>query len=173
MSLSSPLPAVSWTIHRLGKGDGARLREIRLRALQDSPDAFGSTYAQCTDRPLSAWEKQVEGLPTFLATKEGCDVGMVRFAVDEQDGNVAWLISMWVAPEVRGLGLGSSLIDRLIDYAKLMRVQRIRLDVADGNASAIALYERKGFLPTGVTGAMPVPRQHITEHQRELILSKE
>ena len=36
-------PAV--TVRMLGGDDWSRRREIRLRALQDSPSAFGSTYA--------------------------------------------------------------------------------------------------------------------------------
>ena len=51
------------------------------------------------------------------------------------------------------------------------RVRRLLLAVADGNAPAIALYERKGFEPNGEISKFPAPREHISEHQRELRLS--
>ena len=40
------------------------------------------------------------------------------------------------------------------------------------NASAIALYARKGFQPNGEVSALPPPREHIREHQRELKISR-
>jgi len=47
---------------------------------------------------------------------------------------------------------------------------RIVLDVADGNAAAVRLYESRGFARTGVTGTLPPPREHVLEHQRALEL---
>ena len=39
-------------VRRLGVDEGARLREIRLRALLEAPDAFGSTFEETVARPL-------------------------------------------------------------------------------------------------------------------------
>jgi hypothetical protein len=46
----------------------------------------------------------------------------------------------------------------------------VRLEVGDTNAYAVRLYERAGFVPTGVTASLPPPRAHITEHERILDL---
>jgi GNAT superfamily N-acetyltransferase len=98
--------------------EGLRLRRIRLRALADAPDAFGSTYADVAVRPLETWAKQLHEIATFVAVKDGEDVGLVRCASDEQDHDTAWLISMWVAPESRGQGVGSALIDAVIEFTR-------------------------------------------------------
>ena len=95
---------------------------------------------------------------------------MVRCARDQARSDTAWLISMWVAPETRRNGVGSALVDRGVEWARTNGMRRLLLDVADGNTAAVALYDRKGFKPNGETGALPAPRQHITEHQRELRL---
>jgi hypothetical protein len=42
--------------------------------------------------------------------------------------------------------------------------------VAEGNAPAIARYTKKGFLPNGVVGTLPPPRQHIREIQLVMAL---
>ena len=143
---------------------------IRLRALADAPDAFASTYAAIADLPLEIWTKQLQEIATFVAVIHGEDVGLVRCVSDEHHHDTAWLISMWVAPEARGQGVGDALVDAVIEYARSSGASRLLLDVGDRNQPAIALYDRKGFEPNGQTDSLPAPRNHIREHQRELRL---
>jgi ribosomal protein S18 acetylase RimI-like enzyme len=65
----------------------------------------------------------------------------------------AWLvISMWVEPSARGRGIGRALLDAVVEWAKERDPSRaIRLSVTDGNDAARRLYERYGFVDTGVT----------------------
>jgi GNAT superfamily N-acetyltransferase len=160
-------------LERLDVDEGLRLRAIRLRALQDAPDAFGSTYEEAVGRAPESWSKQLAELPTFVAVKGDLDVGMVRCARDEVTAGTAWLISMWVAPESRRTGFGANLVDAVVEWAKSHGVSRLLLDVADHNAPAIALYKKKGFEPNGEVSTLPPPREHIREHQRELLLNTE
>jgi ribosomal protein S18 acetylase RimI-like enzyme len=155
---------------RLTVDEGARLRTIRLRSLRDAPDAFGSTYDETVARPLESWSDQLRKFATFVVVRENADVGLVRCAPDDTHRDTMWLISMWVAPEARGQGVGESLIDAAVDWARAAGATRIVLDVADDNRTAILLYSRKGFEPNGVVSTLPPPRQHIREHQRELKL---
>jgi GNAT superfamily N-acetyltransferase len=152
----------------LGATEWERLRAIRLRALLDTPDAFSSTFDEVAARPAESWSRQLVQLPTFLAVSDGLDVGMVRCAPDDTRTDTAWLISMWVAPEMRRQGVGAALVDAVIDWARSHGVTRLVLDVADHNTSAIALYERRGFQRNGNVRTLPPPRDHIREHQLEL-----
>jgi GNAT superfamily N-acetyltransferase len=153
---------------QLGPHDGARLRSIRLRALQDAPDAFGATYEQASAYADDAWAKQVTELPTFVAVDNERDVAMVRCALDRHRPDTAFLISMWVAPEVRRRHVGGTLVDLVVAWARSNGVSRLLLDVADLNLPAVTLYAAKGFEPNGNVGTLPPPRDHIREHQREL-----
>jgi GNAT superfamily N-acetyltransferase len=157
-------------IQRLSIDEARRLRHIRLRALADTPDAFGSTYAEVAAHPLAEWSKQLQEIATFVAVHDGKDLGLVRCASDEHHHDTAWLISMWVTPEARGQGVGNALIDAVIECARSSGASRLLLDVGDHNQQAMALYARKGFQPNGQTGSLPAPRNHIREHQRELRL---
>ena len=134
------------------------------------PDAFGSTFEEAADRPLEVWSKKLSGLATFVAVVGNSDVGLVRGTPDGKAGDTAWLISMWVAPEVRGRGVGAALIDAVVEWARSEEFVKLLLDVGDDNVSAIALYTRKGFEPSGEVGTLPPPREHIREHQRILML---
>jgi len=154
-------------IEHLGHDEGERLRAIRICALRDAPEAFGATLEEALARGPDGWTQQVRDLPTFIAVKDGADVGMVRCARDSAEAGTAWLISMWVAPEWRRAGIGGALIDRVVEWARANGVERVRLDVADHNVKAIALYAAKGFAPTGRTKTMAAPREHVREHERE------
>ena len=160
----------SLRLERLNPNEGPRLRAIRLRALQDAPDAFASTLQEAAARSAESWSQQVLDLPTFVAVRDGLDVGVVRCERDKTTTATAWLISMWVAPEVRRLGVGGALVDAVIDWARSIGVNRLLLEVGDHNPPAIALYARKGFEPNGELSTLPPPREHIGEHQRELNL---
>ena len=152
---------------QLQPAEWQRLRSIRLRALHDAPDAFGSTFEEASGWSAEDWSGQLRTLPTIVAVKEGADAAMARYAPDRTDPKTGWLISMWVASSARRTGVGSALVDAIIELARAAGVTRLLLDVADGNAAAIALYETKGFRRNGVIGSLPPPRTHIREHQRE------
>lgn len=157
-------------IARLRPGEEERLRTIRLRALRDSPDAFGSTAAEVAARAPESWAEQLSALPTFVAVSEGRDVGLVRFSPDEELGDTGWLLSLWVSPAARGTGVGAALVDAVIQLAASKGLARLLLDVGDHNAPAIALYASKGFEATGESSSFEPPRQHLREHRRVLAL---
>ena len=157
-------------LDRLGVDEGPRLRAIRLRALADAPDAFGTTLEDASGWPAERWSQQVADMPTFVAVVDGADVGMARCHFDPVRDATAWLISMWVAPHVRRRGIASELVDAVIDCARRGAARRVVLDVADANAPAIALYDRKGFVRNGQTGTLSPSKGHVREHQRELRL---
>ena len=161
------------SIEHLVPENWQRFREVRLRALADAPDAFGATLAETQARPLSHWRDRLgdTASATFLACNaNGDDVGLVVGSRWNGIVETVGLFSMWVAPNARGRGIGGALVDAVIAWARSNGSTRILLDVADGNAPAIALYASRGFLPTGNTGNLPPPRDHITEHEQALEL---
>ena len=157
----------SMTIERLSAGNGPRLRAIRLRALADSPDAFATTFKEAAARPLESWDQQLDQIAAFVAIAAGSDVGLVRSTRHDTLEDIGYLISVWVAPEARGQGIGASLVAAVVRWAKTQGLQRLLLDVGETNTPAIALYTRMGFAPNGKTSTLPPPREHIREIQLE------
>ena len=157
-------------IQRLDIDDWQRLKQVRLAALKNAPQAFDSTYKDESKYLEADWRRQIQELATFTAIDDGKDIGMVRAVVSYADTRTAFLIPMWVAPNGRGTGAGEMLIGAVLNWARQSGFTRIELDVADDNAPAIALYERCNFLPTGETGSLLPPRSRVPEHRRALIL---
>lgn len=69
---------------------------------------------------------------------------------------VAWyvmdegeLANLAVAPEARGLGIGSALLDGMLSDASARGTRLIYLEVRESNAAARQLYARRGFEEVG------------------------
>ena len=174
---ASPLPRYNvpvpeWTVERMTPDSWERVRTIRLRALAESPDAFGTTVAEWEGRPPGDWRERLEdpAAATFLAVSGNRDRGIVACRRYDDGGADAGLFGMWVEPDSRARGIGGALVDAVVAWARDHGFPGILLDVADTNPPAIRLYESRGFSRTGVTGSLPPPREHILEHQRGLRL---
>jgi len=138
----------------------ASYRDVRLRALKDSPSAFGSTYAReilLTDADWQQRSANLDGITKigFLAMDASTTCGIVACFRDEQDPARAEVISMWVAPSHRGTGLSAALIDAIHAWATSRNIQTLKLMVTSNNVPAIAFYERYGFVKTGHTEPYP------------------
>ena len=59
------------------------------------------------------------------------------------------LVSMYVAPEYSGQGLGLSLVDTVVHDARTTGLELVTLTVTDSNHAAIALYQKCGFTAFG------------------------
>lgn len=158
-------------IELLSEDQWPRYRDVRLRALRDTPDAFASTYDDEESFPEQKWRQRLSsGARTFIAVLDDEDVGSVTCAGRRGRDGVAGLFGMWVAPAARQKGVGIRLVQSVIDWASAAGFDEVFLDVADSNHAAIKLYEQAGFRPTGTVGALPSPREHVTEHERSLSL---
>jgi ribosomal protein S18 acetylase RimI-like enzyme len=71
-----------------------------------------------------------------------------------EDG-AADLVSMWVRPSARGLGVGEALVAAAAAWAKANGFGSLFLWVTESNAPARRLYERCGFSPTGESQPLP------------------
>ena len=73
-------------------------------------------------------------------------------APDTGPGPVALYVKAWgrpVVPNARGKGVGSALLEALLDRARGAGYGSISLSVDRNNAGAIELYERHGFSRVG------------------------
>lgn len=72
--------------------------------------------------------------------------GAALWAVTREVDNERFLIDgLCVAPDVRGQGVGTALIEALVQSPAARGYREMRLDVIDTNLRARALYERLGF----------------------------
>jgi len=104
--------------------------------------------------PVSNMEKTfnllMEGLDfakAYVCEKNNKTVGYILLALtysNEAGGMVVWLDEIYVKPEFRSQGIGSELIDFVIDKYK-DNAARFRLEITESNMGAKKLYLSKGF----------------------------
>ena len=143
---------------RAGAADWEALRQLRLRALAEDPDAFASTLDAEVALPAEVWRRRAEGGPasaTFIARQDGVDVGLAGVFAEPDPPGRMHLISMWVDPRHRRQGAARALIDLVVGWAAERRASELVLWVADQNDPARRLYERLGFRPTGERQPLP------------------
>jgi dihydropteroate synthase len=121
-------------------------RELRLRALTESPDAFGETLASVQGKDWAALTAARPDDVALLACRDEVPVGICAVHTKPL---VAKLFSMWVAPEVRGERIGDQLLTHAIAVARIRGVAQVKLNVSDSQSAARKLYLRLGFVPTG------------------------
>ena len=153
------------TVRPLRSDEAKLLKDVRLRALADAPHAFAHGHAEISAKPDTYWEEMTRGLTKpgghvmLVAEDGGVPIGMA-FGVmprlrPEDRVDAPHLGGMWVDPAARGRGVGRALTEAVLDWARERGCRAIALWVTDGNAAAIALYERMGFTRTGKTDRLP------------------
>lgn len=154
------------TMRALSPDDWPIWRLLRLTALTEAPHAFGSRLAdwQGDGDRAERWRARlaVPGSYHAVAELDGEPVGTASGMPTDTDG-VVELVSMWVAPSVRGQGVAGRLIEDVERWARSVPAKELRLAVAEGNQPAAGLYQRHGFRRTGETEVMPdgVRREYI------------
>lgn len=134
------------------------VRDLRLRALADSPDAFGSTFererAHAEDdwlRWISGWEGGVNRLVVAIDGEDRIGMAVGSRTGDEER---AHLYAMWVDPRSRRAGVGRRLVDAVLAWARAEGATEIELGATAINRAAVEFYERLGFSDTGERHAL-------------------
>lgn len=133
-------------VRRLGPDEWRIARRARLRALQEAPGAFASTYEEEVRRPGEWWVEGMRKLTWFVAEEDGELAGVVAGLPSTDHPEI---VSMWVEPAARGTGVADELLQSVIAWAEQEGADGICLAVAEGNDRARRFYERAGFVPSG------------------------
>jgi len=139
-------------LHRLSEDDAERYWALRLRALHEHPEAFGTSPEE--HPPLAAiaeaFEKRWQSDENYVlgAFIDGDMVGIAGFSretnrKERHKGNVR---GMYVIPEIQGRGLGRALLEDILFTARqLTGLEQLHLSVSEHNTTAKALYLSCGF----------------------------
>ena len=138
-----------FTVRRAVPGDEPILRTLRLEALAEAPEAFGSTRDRELARTTADWRRWLAPGVTLILEDAGTPRGLVAGVLDAQDPRTVHLMAMWVHPALRASGAADSLVAEHLAWARTVGARVLRVDVFATNDRARRLYERHGFRSTG------------------------
>jgi demethylmenaquinone methyltransferase/2-methoxy-6-polyprenyl-1,4-benzoquinol methylase len=130
------------------------LKEVRLAALRESPDAFGSTYEREAQADEATWRGWTTGegwdgaVATFVAEEERRLLGMATAYRPSDEPGTVWMFATWVRPDHRGRGIGRALVKAVVDQSRSLGAEVVMLRVTEGNTGATGLYASCGFIGT-------------------------
>ena len=134
----------------LSKNEWERLRDIRLRALKENPEAFGADFNEVQSRTKDDWLKDYNKEDYLVASINGADVGMLYIEVLNGDhGATCWIGGCWTDPAYRGKGVMRALFNYIDKHAVAKNWTRQGLGVWTDNYAAIKAYEFLGFTFAG------------------------
>ena len=131
------------------------LRDIRLEALRNAPESFGSSYEREIVRPEAHWRDRIARGGTFLAFIPEVSAPAGLAGGYREDPDTMELVSMYVRPQARGRGVGEALVAAVARWAEAQGAKSLHLWVTETNAPARLLYERLGFSPTDERQPLP------------------
>ncbi len=135
--------------------DAVIYRDIRLDALKSNPEAFSSSYAEEKEYPLENFENRLSfgHFFTFGAFVDDKLSGVVTLIIETKikTKHRAYIVAMYVNPEMRKSGIGRRLMTEAIQMAKEMKeIKQIYLSVTSSNEPAKNLYKSLGFRTYGI-----------------------
>ena len=142
-------------VTQIQAGEGMLLKKLRVRALADTPEAFGSTLEEERGYSDEDWHAAA------IANAEGNrSIEFLGFVGEQACGIAggflcgtvrgdAYLCAMWVDPAERRRGLGQLLVNAINEWALSRGASTLKLWVTDSNSAAVAFYRSLGFESTG------------------------
>lgn len=141
-------------------------------AVLEQARALFEEYASTLEFSLDFqdFERELAAFPGDYAEPAGCilvarsddrPVGCVALR-DLRDG-VCEMKRLYIVPSFRGRGLGRDLARAIIEEARRLRYERMRLDTVPSMKAAIALYESLGFKAIPAYRHNPIPGASFME----------
>ena len=140
-------------IERLNEINASEYRKLRLKALKDHPEAYGSSFEEESEQPLEFIENRLSNKEnlTFGAYISNQLVGIITLMCSNRikTKHNGHIVAMYVDISYRNQGIAKKLIEKVIDEAKRLNIVNLFLTVTNTNLVAITLYESCGFIKYG------------------------
>jgi len=160
-------------IRALAPHEWKTLRDLRLRALGDSPESFSKTVAEEAAYDDAEWKRRAGAPGTWppvrwvVAQRDEEFGGLACGRIEPERPEIANVFSMWVDPRYRQCGLGGRLLSGIIEWASTVGAKSLVLGVAASSEAAMRLYLSAGFAPTAAPGPAGQPSLRTPSNQTD------
>ncbi|WP_022910496.1 GNAT family N-acetyltransferase [Aestuariimicrobium kwangyangense] len=150
--------------------DWARVRDLRLEMLADTPLAYLERVEDARRLTDEDWQRRIStwapgrGEAFALTDAEDRWLGQCSVTLDRWSNPTrVWVGAVYVTPAARGGGGAGMLMAAASRWARAIDHHELWLEVNDHNPRAIAFYEREGWVRTGAVRPYPLDPEGSSE----------
>lgn len=142
-------------IRTLHASDASDFQRLRLAGLLETPSAFASNYQEEKGRTIEQVQGHLVGSSEALMIGgfQECELlGVIGVGREQRvnERHMAFIRSMYVAPQARGQGFGRRLLSAALAQVSLWDgAEQVKLSVTATNQAAVHLYQSVGFVAVG------------------------
>lgn len=143
-------------IRALTPADSLAFQALRLRGLQECPEAFASSHEEEVGTPISEIERRLQPKTDSAIFGAFQESGLCALVGLQREGmaklaHKSFVWGVYVAPEARGRGVGAQIMRHALSYAAtVLGTRQVNLGVNTRNTAAVALYRSLGFIEYGL-----------------------
>ena len=125
-------------------------KDVRLRALRESPEAFAASAEEEESFEDSVWQERLARSRRLLAEDDGDVIGVASVGGVHRTKSdaVGELFGLWVQADRRGTGVARRLLEHAAVVAREAGLKQLVYWVGTDNGRAVAFASSFGFRPT-------------------------
>ena len=134
-------------IREAGAGDLPAITSIYNDVLRSSTAIYSDTPATLEDRTAWWFERRRLGYPVLVAVEDDAVIGFASFGDFRPWSGYRFTIegTIHLAPRARGKGLGTAMLDLLVEQARAIGKHTMIAGVDSENLASLGFLERYGF----------------------------
>jgi len=129
--------------HKVDINEWDKLRDIRTRAIIDSPQAFGDTLEETLARTEDQWKGWIRNNIYVVEDNARFVASATWWKKHPEYGD--YIVGVWTDSKYRGKGLNKKLFEQIFTDAKSAGVTKISLHVNIDQLAAVNSYKNLGF----------------------------
>lgn len=133
-------------IRQLTTDDWSLYKQVRLKALKECPEAFGSSYEEEAEYSENQFKEMLAQNDLFGVFEGEALIAMAGYFTLKglKTKHRGFLFGLYVEPQFRNQSVASKLLLDLLRHAK-SKMSQIHLSVVTTNEAALKLYKKHGF----------------------------
>jgi GNAT superfamily N-acetyltransferase len=150
---------MQFEIRHASRTDSSAAKALRIKMLRDEPHAFGDRLEDVLAWPEERWRVRASSMlmpDSVWVAAVGDDGTWLGQMAAREYGPDAWLLEVYLVPELRGSGAAAGLLAAVQQWAAARGLAQLFLDVNERSGPARRFYAREGFVETGKVSRHPL-----------------
>mgnify|MGYP001187627734 CR=1 FL=1 len=158
------------SVRVLEEENWSEYRDVRLRALRESPEAFVASAEEEEAYDESRWRERMRRSRRLLAEEDDAVLGVASLGDYQAEPTMGELFGLWVDPTRRGTGVARRLLEAAAAQARADDRRHLVYWVGTDNGRAVAFASSFGFRPTDSRRPMEIHGVDDAEDAEELAM---